>query len=128
MQNPVGPSGIHRTCTPARPISLGFQSSELSCITIILKDSLKGGWSQGRVRFFSQVTSNRISKKLSPSSYTRGGLCWILGKKNLSLKEWSGLGTGCPGQGWSDHPGSVQEVNEWDIWGHGLEVNTVVLG
>jgi len=30
------------------------------------------------------------------SGCTRGGLDWILGKISL-LKEWSGIGTGCPG-------------------------------
>jgi len=31
------------------------------------------------------------------------GLGWILGKISF-LKEWSGLGPGCPGQWWSPHP------------------------
>ena len=37
------------------------------------------------------------------SSCIRGGLHWILGKISF-LKEWSGIGTGCPGQWWSPHP------------------------
>jgi len=37
------------------------------------------------------------------SSCVRGGLGWILGKISL-LKEWSGVGTGCPGKWWSHHP------------------------
>ena len=37
------------------------------------------------------------------SSCIRGGLDWILGKISL-LKEWSGIGTGCPGKWWSHHP------------------------
>jgi len=37
------------------------------------------------------------------SSCTRGGLDWILGKISL-LKEWSDIGTGCPGRWWSHHP------------------------
>ena len=36
-----------------------------------------------------------------PSNCTRGGSGWILGK-NYSLKEWSGMGTGCQGKLWSD--------------------------
>ena len=37
------------------------------------------------------------------SSCIRGGSNWILGKISL-LKEWSGIGTGCPVQWWSPHP------------------------
>ena len=37
------------------------------------------------------------------SSCVRGGLDWILGKISL-LKEWSGIGTGCPGRRLSPHP------------------------
>jgi len=36
------------------------------------------------------------------SSCFRGGLDWILGKISL-LKEWSGIGTGCPGK-WVESP------------------------
>ena len=39
---------------------------------------------------------------LMASSCIRGGLGWILGKISL-LKEWSGIGTGCPGRWWSHH-------------------------
>ena len=37
------------------------------------------------------------------SSCTRGGLGWISGKISL-LKEWPGIGPGCPGQWGSPHP------------------------
>jgi len=37
------------------------------------------------------------------ASCVRGDLDWILGLKS-TLKEWSGIGTGCPGQWWSPHP------------------------
>jgi len=37
------------------------------------------------------------------STCIRGGLDWILGEISL-LKEWSGMGPGCPGQWWSPHP------------------------
>ena len=33
----------------------------------------------------------------------RGGLDWILWKMSL-LREWSSIGTGCPGKWWSHHP------------------------
>jgi len=36
------------------------------------------------------------------SRCVRGGLDWKLGQISL-LKEWSGIGTGCPGK-WSHHP------------------------
>jgi len=36
------------------------------------------------------------------SSCIGGGLDWILGKISLQ-KEWSGVGTGCPGQWWSPY-------------------------
>jgi len=37
------------------------------------------------------------------SSGIKEGLGWILGKISL-LKEWSGIGTGCPGRWLSYHP------------------------
>jgi len=37
------------------------------------------------------------------SGFTMPGLDWILGKNSL-LEDWSGVGTGCPGQWWSPHP------------------------
>jgi len=37
------------------------------------------------------------------SSCIRGDLDWILGKNSL-LREWSGIGTGCPRRWWSHHP------------------------
>jgi len=37
------------------------------------------------------------------SSCARGGLDWILGKISL-LREWSGIGTGCPARWWSHRP------------------------
>jgi len=33
----------------------------------------------------------------------RGGSDWILGNIS-SQKEWSSIGTGCPGKRWSHHP------------------------
>jgi len=37
------------------------------------------------------------------SRFVRGGLDQILGKISF-LKEWSGIGIGCPGRWWSPHP------------------------
>jgi len=37
------------------------------------------------------------------SSCVRGGSGWRLGKMSV-LREWSGLGPGCPGQWGSPHP------------------------
>jgi len=36
------------------------------------------------------------------SSCIKGGLGWIVTRISL-LKEWSGIGPGCPGQWWSHH-------------------------
>jgi len=47
------------------------------------------------------------------SSYIREDLDWILGKTSL-LKEWSDIGTGCPGQWWSPHPWKCSK-NVW-MW------------
>ena len=59
------------------------------------------------------------------SSCVRGGSVWILGKISL-LKEWSGLGPGCPGSG-VPIPGGVQKTCRCGTWGYGL-AGTVVLG
>ena len=40
------------------------------------------------------------------SSCIKGGLDWVLGKIS-SLKEWSGIGTGCLGSGGDPIPGGV---------------------
>ena len=34
---------------------------------------------------------------------TSGGASWVLGEIS-PLKEWSGIGMGCPGRWWSHHP------------------------
>ena len=60
------------------------------------------------------------------SSCARGGSFWILGKISL-LKEWSGIGTGCPGKWWVTIPGGVQKTCRCDTSRHGL-AGMVVLG
>jgi len=62
---------------------------------------LKGGCSEAGVGLFSQLTSNRT--RAHGLKLHQGGLDWMLGKISL-LKEWSGIGTGCPGRWWSRHP------------------------
>ena len=47
------------------------------------------------------------------SGCIRGRLDWILGKISF-LKEWSGLGPGCPEQWWSPHPWRGSKT-EW-MW------------
>jgi len=60
------------------------------------------------------------------SSCVRGGSDWILGKISL-LKEWSGIGPGCPGQQWGPHPGGVRRTCRCGTLGRGL-AGMVVLG
>jgi len=66
---------------------------------IALYNCLKGGCSEVDVGLFSQVTSNRT--RGNGLTLHQGDLDWILGKIS-SLKEWSGIGPGCPGR-WLSH-------------------------
>jgi len=64
-----------------------------------LYNYLKGGYSDVGVGLFSQLTSNRIrgnGLKLCQGRFR------VDGKMSL-LKEWSGIGTGCPGRWLSHH-------------------------
>jgi len=60
------------------------------------------------------------------SSCVRGGLDWTLGKITL-LKEWSGIGTGCPDKWLSHHHWDVQKTCRYCTSGHGLS-GMMVLG
>ena len=51
----------------------------------------------------SPAFSRFLLREEIASNCIRGGSDWILGKISL-LREWSGIGTGCPGQWWSPHP------------------------
>ena len=68
---------------------------------IALNNYLKGGCSDVGVCLFSEVSSDRT--RGNGLKLHHGRLDWILGKISL-LKEWSGIGTGCPGQWWSPYP------------------------
>jgi len=69
------------------------------------------------------------------SSCARGGLDWILGKMS-SLKEWSDIGTGCPGKQWIHHPWRCSKnvsMRHFGTWfsrrgGDGMVLGLVALG
>jgi len=68
---------------------------------IAVYNDLKGSCSEPSVGVFSQLSRDRT--RGSGLKLHRGGLDCILGKISL-LKEWSSIGTGCPGRWLSDHP------------------------
>jgi len=75
---------------------------------VALYNYLEGGSSEVDVGLLSQATSDRM--RGNSIKLHRGDLDWILGKISL-LKEWSGIGTGCPGKCWSLHPwGYLKDV------------------
>ena len=81
--------------------SFSLENQRLRRDLITPYNYLKGGCSEVGVGLFSQVTSNRT--RGNGLKLCRGCLDWILGKIS-SLKEWSGIGTGCPGRWVSPHP------------------------
>jgi len=68
---------------------------------IALYNCMKGECSELGVGLFSQVTSDRT--RGNGLKLCQGSSDWILGKISL-LKEWSGIGTGCPGRWCSPCP------------------------
>jgi len=62
---------------------------------------MKGGCSEAGVGLFSQVTSNRMRGNVL--KLHQGRFRWDI-RKNFLLKEWSGIGTGCPRKWCSHHP------------------------
>ena len=61
------------------------------------------------------------------SSCTRGDLGWTLGNTTF-LKEWSGIGMGCPGRCGVTDPGGVQGQLGWGPGQPSLVLNVEVGG
>jgi len=66
-----------------------------------LCSSLRGGGREGGLGSAPQEPAT--GREAMASSCVRGCSGWILGKMSF-LREWSGVGTGCPGQWGSPHP------------------------
>ena len=92
--------------------------------------TLNGFWKAELIK--SQIWVLEVSiHRVGRVSLKSGWLCRAGGQLPWGaltlLKEWSGIGTDCPGKWWSRHPWRVQKTHRCGTSGHGL-VGMVVLG